>query len=79
MQRVAEPLSRMGAIIRGGNGGNFTPITVEGGMLKAIYYMNHIGSAQVKSAILLAGLFAKGITEIEEPCLSRDHTERLLQ
>ncbi|MBI4431625.1 MAG: 3-phosphoshikimate 1-carboxyvinyltransferase [Candidatus Omnitrophica bacterium] len=79
MKRISEPLSRMGAVIRGREDGNFTPISVEGGGLKPIFCYNKLSSAQVKSAVLIAGLYANGVTEIEEPFPSRDHTERLLE
>ncbi len=79
MKRVTEPLKQMGAVIQGRDNGNYTPLSIEGGKLKAIHFVNSLASAQVKSAVLLAGLFAEGITKIEEPRQSRDHTERLLQ
>lgn len=79
MRRVAEPLSLMGAKIEGQDNGNFTPITIEGGRLKAIDYISKIASAQVKSAILFAGLYADGKTSVTEPSKSRDHTERMLK
>ena len=84
MGRVTEPLSLMGATIEGQDNGNFAPITIQGGKLKAIDYVSKIASAQVKSAILLAGLYADvpptgGTTSVTEPSKSRDHTERMLQ
>lgn len=79
MGRVTEPLSLMGARIEGQENANFAPITIEGGQLKAIDYVSKIASAQVKSAILLAGLYADGTTSVTEPSKSRDHTERMLQ
>jgi len=79
MKRVTEPLKQMGAVIQGRDNGNYTPLTIEGGKLKAIHFINSLASAQVKSAVLLAGLFSEGIIKIEEPRPSRDHTERLLQ
>ncbi len=74
MKRVATPLKLMGAKIEGDQ----APLTIHGGKLKAIDYMSPVASAQVKSAILLAGLRAEGITVVREPSLSRDHTERML-
>jgi 3-phosphoshikimate 1-carboxyvinyltransferase len=68
----------MGARIEGKNSGEYAPITIQGGGLRPIRYESPIASAQVKSAILLAGLYASGETVITEPYLSRDHTEHLL-
>ncbi len=79
MARVAEPLRSMGAVILGRDKGNLPPLAILGTRLKAIDYISPIGSAQVKSAILLAGLFAEGETTVTEPTLSRDHTERLFE
>lgn len=79
MKRVTEPLRKMGAEIQGPGDANFAPLTIEGHDLKPIVYEMPIASAQVKSAILLAGLFAGGKTEVIEPYSSRDHTERLLK
>ena len=77
MKRVMDPLAQMGAkIIAEGERGS-APLVIEGGPLKAISYTSPVASAQVKSAILLAGLFAKGTTSVTEPELSRDHTERM--
>lgn len=79
MKRVTVPLKSMGAQIKGKDNGNFAPLTIRGGKLKAIEFENHLKSAQVKSAILFAGLYAEGVTRIHEPVLSRDHSERFLQ
>jgi 3-phosphoshikimate 1-carboxyvinyltransferase len=79
MLRVVKPLREMGASIDGREEGNLLPIAVRGGKLKGISFFNKKASAQVKSALLIAGLHAEGTTEIEEPYLSRDHTERMLQ
>ena len=79
MLRVTQPLREMGAFIDGREGGNLLPLAVRGGKLKGISFFNKKASAQVKSALLLAGLHAEGITEVEEPYLSRDHTERMLK
>lgn len=78
MDRVAEPLRRMGARISGRDGGRLAPLSIDGGGLRGISYATPVPSAQVKSAILLAGLFAEGETAVREPQLSRDHTERML-
>ncbi len=78
MGRVAEPLRQMGATILGRQGGKLAPLTIRGGNLRGIDYTMPVASAQVKSAILLAGLFAEGETVVREPGPSRDHTERML-
>lgn len=78
MQRVITPLTRMGAMINSGPEG-FPPLEIQGGELKPISYVSPIASAQVKSAILLAGLYCEGITSVTEPARSRDHTERMLR
>lgn len=77
MERVAEPLRRMGARIETTDG--HAPLVVEGGELQAIDYELPVASAQVKSAILLAGLYADGETTVVEPLPTRDHTERMLE
>lgn len=79
MKRVIEPLREMGALISGRSGGQFTPLAVQGTKLKAIDYQMPVASAQVKSAILLAGLQASGVTTVRETEVSRDHTERMLR
>ncbi len=79
MDRVAVPLREMGALIDGREGGRFTPLALRGGSLKGIRYQLPVASAQVKSALLLAGLRAEGEIVIDQPALSRDHTERMLQ
>src|SRR5439155_458790 len=76
MERVAEPLRRMGAEVATTDG--HAPVTVRGGRLTAIEWALPVPSAQVKSAVLLAGLRARGTTRVREPLPSRDHTERLL-
>ncbi|MBB5021725.1 3-phosphoshikimate 1-carboxyvinyltransferase [Desulfurispira natronophila] len=78
MLRVIEPLRRMGARIDARSGGKLLPAAVRGGALNGIDHRSQVASAQVKSAILLAGLFANGTTTVQEPELSRDHTERML-
>jgi 3-phosphoshikimate 1-carboxyvinyltransferase len=78
MDRVAEPLTRMGAHIETANG--LPPVVIEGtGALRAIDYVLPVASAQVKSAILLAGLNAAGTTTVSEPVPTRDHTELMLE
>jgi len=78
MKRVIDPLTKMGAKIKAEGGKDCPPLVIEGGNLTPIQYFSPIASAQVKSAILLAGLFAKGRTTVTEPVQSRDHTERML-
>ena len=75
MRRITEPLSLMGAKFSG----DMAPLSIEGGRLKAINYTLPVASAQVKSAILLAGLYADGETLVKEPIPSRDHTEIMLR
>ncbi|MFJ8264970.1 3-phosphoshikimate 1-carboxyvinyltransferase [Peribacillus asahii] len=79
MKRVVEPLREMGAAIDGRNNGEFTPLHIRGGSLKPIRYKLPVASAQVKSAILLAGLQAEGETVVIEPEETRDHTERMIR
>ncbi len=78
MRRVTEYLRRMGATVAGKDDGNYAPLTVQGGKLTGIDAVLPVASAQVKSAILLAGLYAQGSTSVTEPVKSRDHTERFL-
>lgn len=79
MKRVVEPLTRMGARILGRNQGSLAPLAISGGELNAIGYESPVSSAQVKSAIMLAGLYADGETSVREPSLSRDHSERMFR
>ena len=79
MLRVAAPLRLMGAAIAGRQEGKVPPLGISGGTLQGIAYRTPVASAQVKSALLLAGLLAGGETEVTEPALSRDHTERMLE
>ncbi len=84
MRRLAEPLRQMGAIVDGRSdparpGDIFPPLRVRGGALHGIRYAMPVASAQLKSALVLAGLQAQGPTEITEPAQSRDHTERMLR
>ncbi len=78
MGRVITPLRQMGADIMARDNDRYPPIAVRGRKLKSIKYDMPVASAQVKSALLLAGLYADGETEISEPIKSRDHTERML-
>jgi len=78
MGRVIEPLRQMGARIQSAEGG-LPPLEIEGGALKPIRYEMPVASAQVKSAVLFAGLFAEGETEVIEPTPTRDHTEIVLE
>ncbi len=79
MGRVVRPLREMGATIAGRKGGELAPLAVTGSRLKAIEYQLPVPSAQVKSALLFAALFAEGTTRVTEPRPSRDHTERLFR
>ena len=79
MKRIIDPLSLMGADIRGRKGNTSPPLAISGRTLHPIRYRLPIASAQVKSAILLAGLAVNGETVIEEPLKSRDHSERMLK
>lgn len=77
MRRIIEPLEKMGARI---DSNDFkAPLTIYGSRLHAVDYASPVASAQVKSCVLLAGLYAKGTTRVTEPHHSRDHTERMLQ
>ncbi|WP_286788758.1 MULTISPECIES: bifunctional prephenate dehydrogenase/3-phosphoshikimate 1-carboxyvinyltransferase [unclassified Pseudomonas] len=79
MNRVADPLREMGAVIETAEQGR-PPMTIRGGQkLKGIHYDMPMASAQVKSCLLLAGLYAEGETSVTEPAPTRDHTERMLQ
>ncbi len=78
MKRIIEPLRMMGAGLYARAGDTLAPIAVKGGGLKGIHFKSPVASAQVKSAVLLAALYAAGETVVEEPRKSRDHTERML-
>jgi 3-phosphoshikimate 1-carboxyvinyltransferase len=78
VDRIAEPLAAMGAVIEA-TGGHLPPFTVHGARLHAVHHDLSVASAQVKSCVLLAGLLADGTTSVTEPAPSRDHTERLLR
>jgi len=78
MKRVVQPLRLMGADIWGREDGQLAPLSIKGGLLNPLQYTLPVASAQVKSALLLAGLYAAGETIIKEPLPTRDHTERML-
>ena len=78
MNRIMEPLSMMGADIKSIKGNGCAPLEIQGRPLTGIHYMSKVASAQVKSSILLAGLYASGETSVTEPVLSRNHTEIML-
>jgi len=79
MGRVVKPLREMGAIIAGRKGGELAPLAITGTRLHGIDYTSPVASAQIKSSLLFAGLFADGVTRFREPRLSRDHTERMFR
>jgi 3-phosphoshikimate 1-carboxyvinyltransferase len=78
MARVINPLRLMGARISGRDNDRLAPFAINGGRLKPISYDMPMASAQVKSSVLLAGLYTDGVTEVKEPARSRDHSERML-
>lgn len=78
MKRIVEPLSMMGVNISAKDG-EYPPLKIFGGKVRPIVYKSSIASAQIKSAILFAGLYSKGATKVVEPVKSRDHTERMLK
>lgn len=79
MARIVQPLKLMGAQVWGRQGDTRAPLAIRGGKLRGIDYALPVASAQLKSCLLLAGLFAEGVTSLSEPAPSRDHTERMLQ
>jgi len=79
MKRVVEPLSGMGALILGRAGGEYAPLAIQGKTLAGITHRSAVASAQVKSSLLLAGLYADGPSTVYEPHRSRDHSERMLR
>jgi len=79
MARIIKPLKEMGADISGRSGDKYPPLVIKGKRLKAMDYTLPVASAQVKSCLILAGLYADGVTGITEPHKSRDHTERMLK
>lgn len=78
MGRIMKPLQAMGADIASDRGNDCAPLTIKGHPLKAIHYDSPVASAQVKSCVLLAGLYADGPVSVTEPALSRNHTELML-
>ena len=78
MKRILTPLSMMGARVMGRGGGSLAPLAFDGGGLSGIEYEMPVASAQLKSCILIAGLFAEGETSVIQPAESRDHTERMM-
>jgi 3-phosphoshikimate 1-carboxyvinyltransferase len=79
MKRIMEPLSQMGADIRSLKNNGCAPLSIHPGKLHGISYQSPVASAQVKSCVLLAGLYADGSTSVTEPALSRNHTELMLR
>ncbi len=77
MGRVVKPLRQMGTTISGRKNGDLAPLSIQGGRLRGMRYESPVASAQIKSCVLLAGLFAEGTTTIQEPMKSRDHSERM--
>lgn len=78
MKRIMEPLALMGADIKSMDGSGCAPLRITGTGLRGIHYSSPVASAQVKSSILLAGLYAEGETRVTEPALSRNHSELML-
>lgn len=78
MKRIIDPLTQMGANIRSLNDNGCAPLEISGGSLHGISYRSPVASAQVKSCVLLAGLYADKMTSVTEPVLSRNHTELML-
>lgn len=79
MSRIVSPLRGMGADITGRQNGNYAPLAIRPARLRAVEYEMPVASAQVKSCLLLAGLYAHGLTLVREPGPTRDHTERMLR
>ncbi|GAB2574595.1 3-phosphoshikimate 1-carboxyvinyltransferase [Gracilibacillus alcaliphilus] len=79
MDRIANPLREMGAVIDGRDNGRLLPMSVRGGKLKSIDFKPPVKSAQIKSGVLLAGLLAEGETTVQEKTKTRDHTENMLK
>jgi len=79
VDRIVAPLRLMAAQVEARAGGCYPPLAIRGGQLRGIRYRLPVASAQVKSAVLLAGLYAEGETIVEEPAPARDHTERMLR
>ena len=78
MARIVQPLRQMGAEVMGRGGDSMAPLTIRGGELHGMEYTMPVASAQVKSSLILASLFARSETVLHQPALSRDHTERML-
>ncbi len=78
MDRIITPLRMMGADISGHDNTSFAPLTIKKSTLHGIHYNSPVASAQIKSSVLLAGLYADGVTSVTEPSLSRNHTELML-
>ena len=78
MARIMKPLVEMGAVIEARDG-SYTPLVIKGGKLKAITYTPPVASAQVKSCVLFAGIYADGVTTVNEPIKTRDHSEIALE
>lgn len=78
MKRIMDPLSQMGARVESQAGNGCLPLEITGGKLRGIHYQSPVASAQVKSCVLLAGLYGDSPTSVTEPSLSRDHSERML-
>lgn len=79
MKRVIDPLQQMGAEIESLSGNGCAPLRIGGKQLQAVHYNSPVASAQVKSCILLAGLYADGVTSVTEPVISRNHSELMLR
>ena len=79
MDRIVEPLTQMGARILGREKNTLAPLAIRGGDLRAIDYRLPVASAQLKSSVMIAALYAEGRTTIDQPAVSRDHTERMLR
>ncbi len=78
MGRIVEPLTQMGASVTGRAGSSLAPLAIRGGDLEGIDYTLPVASAQLKSCILIAGLYARGQTTVRQPAVTRDHTERMM-
>jgi 3-phosphoshikimate 1-carboxyvinyltransferase len=78
MERILLPLSQMGADVSGRGGGSLAPLAFNGGGLRGIEYQMPVASAQLKSCVLIAGMYAEGETSVVQPAESRDHTERMM-
>ncbi len=79
MGRIIKPLQQMGAHIQGRDGDSKAPLAIQGGGLRGIEYDMPVASAQLKSCLIIAGLYADGETTLHQPAASRDHTERMLE